>query len=750
MVEGTVEREPKHPPALLVAGQTSGFEQALELLRSFIGPERVEQLLREQKEGLAPPSRQPKSHERPSALWISKLRYNRGYVPKFFEWLADKRLRPLGYESLALLAKREARRAYEALVYSTQLAGAFEDPLQPECTRAAPNARLRYAAWLLARIAACDCWTLYGWHPRLNQPALLDHESLWYPEAMIGTCWVNGRVRASLLADKLHPPVEALADAHDDTGNFRGREGIARSWRILLRSRKARAVLFLNWRAGGAAGPEPATAPAPGLHAELDRWLDATLYGVRTAGQALRFWQGAREPEDLFMAVRYLTGWLTEHDVEIDAQPEAVPHFDSRRVVDAVAQAFEPQLEEAFPAAQRSDLTLSEFRALECRIAELVRSDDCDAIPPRVLPRLASCTPDGRALELAGLARERSLARRDGAPAGRGAVALAPAGLLAPGSSLLAQGIAWQTSIVIPRLAERRAARIGSGAAGRSLLDVRLWDAAEEAMGTEAVVPIFVSGAGAGPPTPMGGLSIECSEPNAICAERVRWLEIIGFLVGGLLDVCRDEEARDERAILRELLSSPNRPTNSGMLLDAFCEWTLALTRADAVDVLTYDDRTRRFVPHGIAVSAELRRALQRAPASAAATGRGSSQDDPLLARLRRQLAPRARQRSWELFMRGGPVRHDDVAAELARGVPFSEFTQAHCESVYGYALRCMDGIAPDGAVWIHYRKGSAKAAGQRIGARRVGEALERTLRRVIHVVSVLNVAFRYRESWRS
>lgn len=448
------------------------------------------------------------------------------------------------------------------------------------------------------------------------------------------------------------------------------------------------------------------------------------------------------DPRDLYLAIRYINGWLAQGEVSIHAPPLGQNPHGVPFVIETLVADFEPWLSNRRKGTRDRGLALDRLHNLKSAIGSVLQHRG------RVVTEILRCDAGGKNLVMDPRLIH-DFTTRDDKPPSHLSVDLGHTdsdGLVAAGSTITAQSLVWKTAILIRELVHTEPGRRGRGsrtaAAGsgqrKSLLDIRLWPKGQRSAASEAVVPVFIDRKAA------GGFSIEQQEDDKpLESEHLRWLEIVSFIVGGLIKVCRTAVADPERAFLHEVLLSNQRSRDLDDLLYRFCDWVRVQAGADLVFLLTYDDAKRRFQPRGVSLSQQV--CLD----NARDWGLPDQADTRLVGRaLETKLAPRPRGRSWQIFRDEEhfdlrdlqPLRND-------KQNPLDPFYDAFT-AMYGRPLRCCPGVAPDGAIWIGYRrKSNAKQAGSRanrgVDPFRSGE-LDARIERVSHIVASIFAAYRY------
>lgn len=179
--------------------------EVIKFLGALFGDDAVEQFLRDKKGELFKEDGTPRSETAKTRWYKWILDKNKGLDDAFER--VRKRAEPVGYCPSLLWTGPAALPAYRHLIETIQVTGRVDDYVMGLGLADTDNEQLIAIAWMLARQAGCDCWSLYGWDRRVNLPILLGSQNLWYPEATVGTCWVRGVVRDSLLGDPSSEPV---------------------------------------------------------------------------------------------------------------------------------------------------------------------------------------------------------------------------------------------------------------------------------------------------------------------------------------------------------------------------------------------------------------------------------------------------------------------------------------------------------------------------------------------------------------
>ncbi len=696
------------PWAFVTATKPEELKKGLRAIRDNLTPAEIRSVLES--------SGELKQNEPEKTTWYRRLD-NQSTMRKVLAWL-DARAVRAGYVLQVLWTRLEAKRSYEALVETIQVTGAFDDGYRKALGLAdEANAELILAAWTLSRQVNADGWTLYGWDHGRNRPVLISHENLYYPEAVEGTCWIDGLVRRSLLQDETDAPVLLVDDAEAREGAFREREGVSRAWKVHLRAPRTRGLLLLNWRREGDRPPEPSSRRYPGFVAPMPRTLPRP--------ERLPAARGLDDPRDLFLAVRYVNGWLAERDVAVTVPPHRKNRVPIDFVLGVIAASFEPWLREE-KTSEHPDLSLERFGNLKVAFRSILE--------PQVfaLPEIASCSPDGGSLALPAKFVE-EFTNRDGEPLRHANVALGALanGTLPDGSSLLAQSAAWKTSILIREIGSRkRRAEATVPAARRSLLDIRLWPKEAKRRASELIVPVIVGD------KPIGAFSVEHSGHESVGLDHLAWVEIVSFIVSGLFDICRRRDAVAERSVLVDFLYRSGRPRDGDALLYRFSEWVATQTGADLVHVLTYDGEKSVFQPRGVHPSERLRERLRDRLLLSDAN------DARLIGKaLESQLTPRRRGRSWDIFRENRTRDIDDLDRQRRNGAYFTDFVGQSFESMYGLPFSCHENAAPDGVIWIGFAKGTAR---DDLGKSRLEAAATAAIQRVSRIVASAYAAYRY------
>lgn len=564
------------------------------------------------------------------------------------------------------------------------------------------NAPLELAAWTIAHIAAVSCWTLYGWDAAGQRPFLMKYDGVISPQLMAGGHWHNSLARRLLLHDAATPCVRTCQMHRQRATTFIRRERIRESWAVPLRTHGCRAVLFLNHR-------DPANTP---------RNLEAVL---RANGGAPPGWLRPRpgaplprsgtalEPRDLFLAVRYVIGWLSARRFQLrspsrrlsDVTPGAVlsellhaargDHYPAVRSVARAARIICKSVGEVTPAEFDPAAGVLRF--------QLNSRQTLAAGPQPGQPKHSVERP---------VAAQGAYGEREG--------------------SLCGVALRQRRSVYLPDIpppSKIKAQKPESTTAAANLLESRLsqphpgakvaWDTH-----SEVAVPV-VAGA-----TPLGAVSLELADAygmkapqppsagdDAVSGPVLYWVEVAALLAGAIAKVRASEPTGPDRAFLDTIAGSPpiGRPV---AVHSRFCTWALGAFNADLCCAYAYDGRIESFRPAAVAADPDFCRAVTAVHSDFATPGLNLDSPPQLelfVHALRDLLIPRRRGLIWQVFRRGRPIFIPDVIEAARAGRIRNYLSVGFLGTLAAVPMQFHESCAPAGVLLIGWRPGNAPDA---------------------------------------
>jgi len=586
LISGKLPPPLPFPPAFAYTLDGEGLKAALLLVRKRWKKVQFDAVL--QALGLMEPEadlavfdkdvRQKTQRERRS-YWYRKFSEHKALCDRLAEF-AERRAKIAGYSALGLMVADGRRVVYEVLLEMIRCLGVMSALSDPKSRGI--DSDLLPIAWLLGQVSRADCWTVYKWDEYRSESRLVGHSGIWYPEACVGGQWLKSVVWSTLQSNGYAKAIEKK-DYPDSRNSVRSgfvtRESVRRAWVVRLTSACGPAVVFLNWRNEGVTGPDTATAAVNGLE-EMKPLLpdvDWRRGGTPAQDSQVESMPCVTDPRDLELATWFASGWMANNERRCTSHRRETSSTPSWHLPKRLVACFQPWLERKSNTG-RVRLKLGAIRELGQVVHE------CFAGSKGISAEVLSCTPDGSAI----INDIQTLVDWRGRPVAQGQIPIVPGpgGLVQEGASLLAQSIAWQTSIflpqikaAIPEVANKGVVPPGPSSKRGSLLHRRLAGRTANPARSEIAVPIFAGR------QPIGGLTVEASGVDALSDEHLKRLEIVSLCTGNLFELCTGAASQEDRAWLAAQFNQRGTdfPKTSGELLKRFADYVRNIQNADVV-----------------------------------------------------------------------------------------------------------------------------------------------------------------------
>lgn len=579
-----------------------------------------------------------------------------------------QKLTAVDYDASVLWSKVGTTTAYSILVQCIGALGRFTDNRRSLAAELGDAGMVIACAQMLAQFAGCPCYVLYGWDRQLNSPRLLEHGGLIYPET-VGGSFLYQSIRDLFLEPATSritddrasgEPVMELSDQNVE-GSFRRREGVTSTWAIPFRCQSRSFVLFLNHRdnnRGAVPMPEDVRSALSLDLFQLQRKEDrASLTELLTA----------KEPRDLFPAVRYLNGWLQKERVDW-APPQKKALFETDSPLGSFSAAVDTLAAATSDGATDESKVLEILRTYEAFIRVAVQRVLAQDLSESEI-KLYFCNDDRTAI-----IRPRS-GEENAQPVefrfGHGNAS----GLLPADSCLEAQALSWKCSLFIDK-----EERPDSKLAKLAILSPE--------MTRQAVLPLVSED------KPLGVVTVECPSSGKLSPDHARVLETLGLVLSAVISA----PLRVSKALLH---GSARKNTHT--LLRRLSEYLGPLCQADIAFVLTYEEVSRRFLARGVWLSDAICSELTTDGFLKNLIGSDQELDEKVTAHAVSQyLHPAPGGTSWDIFRSGEP-RGFDVRSARERNDATNTFCERFLDGMFGWPLRCHPSLPPTGVVWVGF-----------------------------------------------
>ncbi len=724
----------EHPPPFLAPLSAKGLKAALLLFRKAWDEELFDEVLiaagcLPAPESLAALSSEERSSQERTGRtnWYRQLANNESLAAKLGEF-ADARAALAGYKPLLMLVKEGRESVYSILLETIHACGVMSSMRRRGTLQVHP---LVIVAALYAELTGAHCWTLYDWSQKERRPRLVEHQGLWYPEAVVGSSVLARNLQRLLLAEDVGDGVQMSEPTSATTLGFAGREGIEACWAVPVRWSTGRAVLFLNWRATGEeAGGMPVQFMEAKNIPELS-WRD-NGHPVKEPADVDTIRPRVTEADDLLLAMRYLCGWLTS--TAVPAVPEQVLRtpVSAMSVQRSITALFDQWLN-APGEPIRGRPTLSKLTGVKPLLLDILR--DVPDAKLEVFP----CAPDGESLQIA----TPNLCDWRGSvtPTGELRIAAGKRGLVKEGAGLVVQSLAWAASIQMNNLpadlTEAAAAVAADPLEEHSLLRRRLWTIGAGAR-AELVVPMF-SGRKA-----MGGISVEAKTSASLSPAHLHWLEAISLSIGSLHRLCSESGSELERGyVFQRFMQGTNAPNDYESLWSVLSSWALEHGKADIAHVTMPGHGLDTRYCGSVSVSRNLCTALAEL---------GTSESRWIPSNLRKVLRSSNVERVAEAIrpllgepdaghsrrlLAGGEKRWEWSASAERAVQPLADRLFARATA---FALGPHEDAAPSAVLWLAYLKPSSR---QTLAPPLMSREVEHRLRRLGEFVASLDLVYR-------